>query len=614
MLKNYLRPLRLRIIVNAVVKMIGTLLEVFLPAVLAFIVNKLVPQKDREAILLWGIVMIVMSLLAWLGNITANRMSARSAATIIYEIRKDLFARSMRLSARQIDELTVASLESRLTSDTYNMHRVLGSTLRMGLRSVMLFVGGVIVCLWLSWQLALVLLLLLPPMLLLVRWVLKKGIPLFHLVRRKIDEMVQVIRENIRGIKVSKALDKTIYEQERFGQHNDAVMQAEMDAQNRMAMMWPLVNAILYAVMTVVILAGAWLVNGGLTEPGTVMAFLTYNVQIAMSLLTLNRMFNMYTLASSSWDRIKEVLQMPADESQLSAPEGTLPLPEASPEVPEVEFRHVYFSYLNKKDNLEDISFKLYPGETLGIMGATGSGKSTVLRLLLRQYEAGRGEILLRGVDIRRLAHKDLHELFGIVFQNDFLFAGTVRKNIDFGRGLADEALLKATEHAQAAEFLDEKEGGLDFRLASKGVNLSGGQKQRLLLSRALAGAPEILLLDDASSALDFATEARLRRALDREFTGQSTIIIAQRVSSVRKAERIMFLDKGRMLAYGSHEELLAGCAPYREIARMQMGSADEGSRAADLAPGADGNDGNDGNDGAGLFLNKSARGGELRG
>lgn len=584
MLKDYIRPLRKRIIVNAVVKMTGTLLEIMLPAILAHIVNELVPAGNKRVILLWGLMMILMSFAAWVGNFTANRMAARSAATVVYRIRKDLFARCMSLSARQIDRYSVSSLESRLTSDTYNLHRVLGATLRMGLRSTMLFIGGVSVCLWLCWQLALVLLLLLPPLLLIVRWVLKKGIPLFHEVRRKIDDMVQVIRENIRGIKVSKALDKTIYEQERFGEHNEAVKDAEMDAQNRMALMGPLVNSVLFAILAIVLIVGAFLVNEGLTKPGTVMAFLSYNLQIAFSLLTLNRMFNMYTLASSSWDRIKEVLQTPEDMNQKEHPCGTLPLPPPSPEVPEVEFRRVRFSYLNKKDNLKDISFKLYPGETLGIMGATGSGKSTIIRLLLRQYEADEGEILLRGVNIKRLERSDLHRLFGTVFQNDFLFAGTVRKNIDFGRGFTDEELIKATEDAQAAEFLAAKEGGLDFRLASKGVNLSGGQKQRLLLSRALAGSPDILILDDASSALDFNTEARLRKALADEYAAQSTIIIAQRISSVRRAEHILYLDKGHMLAYGSHEQLLKTCPPYAEIARMQMGNEEELAAGRDLS------------------------------
>ena len=213
-------------------------------------------------------------------------------------------------------------------------------------------------------------------------------------------------------------------------------------------------------------------------------------------------------------------------------------------------------------------------------MGATGSGKSSVIRLLLRQYDTGSGEILLRGVNIKQLNSSDLHRLFGSVFQNDFLFGATVRKNIDFGRGLSDDELRYAIENAQATEFIDQKEGGLDFVLSSKGVNLSGGQKQRILLSRALAGQPQILILDDSSSALDFRTDANLRQALKENFGNTTAIIVAQRVSSVRHAEKILFLESGEMLAFGSHEELLESCEPYREIAQMQMGSTPEPGEA----------------------------------
>lgn len=592
MLRSYLRPLRLRIIVNTAVKMLGTLMEVALPAILAFVVNTLVPARDKRGIVIWGIAMIFISFAAWVSNFKANRMAARSAATVVYQIRKDLFEKCMELSATQIDEFTVSSLESRLTSDTYNLHRVLGMTLRMGLRSLMLFLGGVLVCFWLSPLLALILLLLLPPLLLTVRQIFKKAFPLFRKIRLLFDDMVQVIRENIRGIKVSKALDKTVYEQGRFAEHNDRVIETETKAMKRMALVGPSINSILYSGLTLVLIVGAFLANEGLTQPGTIMAFLTYFIQIAMSLLTLNRMFNMYTLASSSWDRIKEVLEAPG-EKEREPEEGFLELPEASPEVPEIEFRNVSFSYMKKRNDLEAISFKLYPGETLGIMGATGSGKSTIIRLILRQYAADAGEILIRGKDIRRLRRRDLYPLFGLALQNDFLFAGDIRTNIDFGRGLDDAAIHEAAAHAQASEFIDDKEGGLDFRLASKGVNLSGGQKQRLLLSRALAAKPPVLILDDAVSALDFGTEARFRKVLAEHYSGQSLLIVAQRVASVRKADRTLFLDKGRILAYGDHDELMKTCPPYQEMAKMQMGADEKdeaGARTEDFA-GAGGRD-----------------------
>jgi len=546
-------------------------MEVVLPAILAHIINVVVPTRNQSNIMLWGFAMVVFSFGAWVLNFSANRMASGTASRAIRSIRQDMFARAMKLSARQMDKLTVSSLESRLTTDTYALHRFLGATLRMGIRSMMLFIGGVFFCFWLSWRLALILVVLVVPLFFAVRFVFRRAIPLFHTVQRKLDDLVQIIRENIRGIRIIKALDRTDYEKERFGVSNEDVRAAEVRAIDQIAMMSPLVNVILYTGLTVVLILGARLVDVGMLQTGTIIAFLSYFILITNSLLGLNRMFNIYNRAVASIERIKEVLNMPTDENQL-VPEDASTLGEVDPSVPEIEFKNVSFSYLGVKNDLENISFTLYPGETLGIMGPTGSGKSTVIRLLLRQYDVQEGAILIRGQDIRTIKPEALNHLFGIVFQNDFLFGGTVRKNVDFGRGLSDELIRVATEHAQASIFLDEKEGELDFILASKGVNLSGGEKQRLLLSRALAGAPEILVLDDASSALDFRTDAKLRQALRDHYGTTTSIIIAQRVSSIRHADRIIFMENGRISAMGDHETMMKESRMYREIAEMQMG------------------------------------------
>ncbi len=571
MLMPYVKPYKWRIVVNAIVKMSGTMMEVVLPAILAHIVNQVVPARDRTGVFVWGGAMVLFAIGAWVLNVTANRMASRTASWAIQNIRLDLFSRSMKLSARQLDDLSVASLESRLTSDTYAIHRFLGATLRMGIRSVMLFLGGVFFCFWLSWRLALILIFLVVPLYFSIRYVYRRGISLFHAVQRKVDRMVQIIRENISGIKVAKALVRSEYEKERFGVSNEEVRAAEVRAADQMAMMSPLVNIILYTGLAAVLILGAKLVDMGQLQTGTILAFLSYFIQIAISLLGLNRMFNIYNRAVASQERIKEVLAMPLDENQVIQEEVEV-IGDADSSVPDIEFRNVSFSYLGVKNNLENISFSLFPGETLGIMGPTGSGKSTVIRLLLRQYDAQQGEILIRGKDIRTIEPKTLYRLFGIVLQNDFLFGGTVRKNIDFGRGLSDDSLHSAIDDAQASTFLSEKEEGLDFVLASKGVNLSGGEKQRVLLSRALAGDPQIMILDDASSALDFRTDAKLRHALRDRYGSTTTIVVAQRVSSIRHANKIIFMQDGRIQALGDHEELMKTCEAYREIAELQMG------------------------------------------
>lgn len=573
MLKKYVKPYKVRIIFNVIVKMSGTLLEVILPAILAHIVDIIIPTENRNRIILWGIIMVIFSFGAWILNVVANRMASRTASLSIQNIRQDLFMRSMNLSARQIDKLGVSSLESRLTSDTYVIHRFLGAALRMGIRSIMLFLGGIFFCFWLSWRLALILIVLVVPLFLVIRFIFKRAIPLFNEVQNKLDVMVQVIRENIRGIKVSKALDKTEYEKERYAESNNEVKMAEIATVDQMAMMSPVVNTILYSGLTVVIILGAYFTNEGFIQVGTIMAFLSYFIQITNSLLGMNRIFNIYNRAVASSARIEEVLSMSVDSNQIV--EKPITLPKANRCVPEIEFRNVSFSYLSKKNNVSNVSFKLYPGETLGVMGATGAGKSTIIQLLLRQYDVDKGEILIRGINIKNLKQSQLKQMFGSVFQNDFLFRGTVRENVDFGRNLSEEAISEATKYAQANKFIAEKEGGLDFHLASKGVNLSGGQKQRLLLSRAFASKPEILILDDSSSALDFKTDAKLRKVLKQHFRQTTSIIVAQRISSVYHAKQILFLHEGQVLALGTHEELLRECEPYGEIAAMQLGESD---------------------------------------
>lgn len=570
MIKKYVSPLKGQIIKNMVIKITGTLLEVLLPVILAHIVDRVTPTKDVNGIVMWGIIMLLLAIAAWYMNVVANRMASRSASIAIQNIRQDLFERSMTLSARQIDKLTISSLESRLTSDTYAVHSFLGATLRMGLRSIILFLGGVIFSVYLSPRLSLVLVLLILPLFILVRFIFSRAHPLFRKLQLRLDDMVQVIRENIRGIKVSKAMDKVDYEKDRYAQVNESVKDVEIKTVDQMAMMSPMVNTILYGGLSVVLIWAAYLIDKDLLKLGVVMAYLSYFIQITNSLMMMNRMFNMYNRAQASVTRIEEVVNLPMDENQIH--EGLEELPEKNIAVPEIEFRNVTFSYLGVRDNAIDISFKLYSGQTLGIMGATGSGKSTIIRLLLRQYDIDQGQILIRGIDIRKLKKEAINKMIGIVFQNDFLFKGTIKDNIDFGRRLDDLAMLDASDHAQAREFIDTKEGNLEFELASRGVNLSGGQKQRLLITRALASKAEILIFDDSSSALDFETEQKFRKALEENYNNTTKIIVAQRISSVINAEEIIFLEDGKIIARGRHEDLLETCQPYQEIAQMQMG------------------------------------------
>ena len=384
------------------------------------------------------------------------------------------------------------------------------------------------------------------------------------------DSLTRSVREKASGIRVIKALSKEAYEKERFAAVNQEVVDRETHAAVTMAASNPLMNLFLNLGLTLVIVAGAYRVNDGLTQPGTIIAFLTYFTIILNAMLSITRMFVLYSKGSASAGRIAQV---------LDTPEDLLLLPEDRRETgAHIAFEHVSFSYNKNRNALTDIHFSLARGETLGIIGATGSGKSTLAALLMRLYDPDQGVIRINGINVASLPPEELHTRFGVVFQNDFLMEDTIAGNISFGRGLSEEDIAAAAAYAQAESFIEELEDGYAHRLTARGTNLSGGQKQRVLIARALAARPEILILDDASSALDYRTDARLRRAVGEHFEQTTTIVVAQRVSSVRQADHILVLEEGRMLGFGTHEELMDSCASYREIAESQMGGmADAG-------------------------------------
>ncbi len=563
---RYLKPFVPRMSLGLAIKFTGSVMDLLLPWILSYIIDEVAPTKDLGRVFLWGGAMIAAALLAWGTNILANRMAAWVAQHTTEAIRHDLFAKISSLSCAQVDAFTIPSLESRLTTDTYNIHQMLGMMQRIGIRAPILLVGGVLITLTLDPVLTLVLVCTLPAIGLLVYSVSKKGVPLYTQLQQSVDSMVRTVRETISGIRVIKALSKVDYEKERFAGINAGVAARETKAGMTMALTNPLMNLFLNLGLTAVIVAGAYRVNAGLTQPGKIIAFLSYFTIILNAMMAMTRIFVSFSRSSASGARIAQVLAAPEDLAPASAPREDSPY--------HVEFDSVSFSYHKTEPNVENISFRLRPGEALGIIGATGCGKSTLINLLMRLYDADEGRIAIGGRPIRSIPPEELHTMFGVVFQNDALFADTIYENIDFGRGLAREEVEKAARCAQAMEFIQALPEGFEHRLTSKGTNLSGGQKQRVLLARALAGRPEILILDDSSSALDYRTDAALRAALREEYAGTTTVVIAQRVSSIYHADHILVLEEGRELGYGTHAELLESCPVYREIAASQMGQS----------------------------------------
>ena len=559
--------------VGLIIKFAGTIFDLLIPVMLKIIIDDIVPTKNVAQIYIYGGVMVVCSILAVVGNIVANRMASRVASESTRKLRHDLFVKTLRLSCSQTDKFTIPSLESRLTSDTYNVHQFTGMMQRMGVRAPILLVGGLILTCILDPVLTLVLAAMLPVLGVSVFYIARKSVPLYRKQQSATDDMVRTVRENIGGIRVIKALSKTDFEKRRFSGVNAALMRREEVAGRVVSATNPLMNFFLYVGLTVVIVIGGYRVNVGLSQPGTIISFMSYFNYILNALLSVSRMFTVYSRCSASMGRIEEVLESkeelrvvtPADEGYDGA---------VVENAPHISFESVKFSYNGKKDNLKDVSFALQKGQTLGIIGATGSGKTTLISLLLRFYDPDSGTIRIDGRDIRTIPREALYAKFGVALQSDFLFSDTIRENVRFGRGVTDDEIAEAVEYAQASEFISEKEGGEDFMLAIKGANLSGGQKQRLLISRALAGHPDILILDDSSSALDYKTDSNLRAAIAQGFSSSTKIIIAQRVSSIMSADMILVMDGGAVIAAGTDSELRSTCEIYREIAESQMGGA----------------------------------------
>lgn len=566
---GYLKNCRRAITVGTIIKVIGTMMDLLIPYILAHILNNVVERKEVEPLVFWGCVMVLCAILAVVFNVIANRIASLVACDCTKEIRHDLFERISYLSSEQTDRLTIASLESRLTSDTYNVNHMIGMILRLGIRAPILLFGGIVMTMTLDWRLTLVLILTLPFLFFVVRATSKVGIPLYKKLQEKNDGVTRVVREDAAGVRVIKALSKTEYEKKRFDDANCEAIAMEKKAGVTMAKINPIMTFCLNAGMCAVIAAGAFLVTKGKSEAGTIIAFMSYFTIIANALISISRIFVNISKGTASMARIGEVL---SEDYELRVDEGEQ-ANKSDETIPYIEFRHVSFGY-GGRVILKDVSFTLNRHETLGIIGETGSGKTTILNLLMRFYDADEGDIFLDGQNVKEIPTQKLRSMFGVVFQNDFLFADTIRENIRFGRAIENDAIESGAKDAQAHAFITERAEGYDDMLAIKGANLSGGQKQRLLIARALAADPDILVLDDSSSALDYKTDALLRSAIAAHFSHTTTVIVAQRVSSLAHADKILVLSEGRVAALGKHEELLVSSPLYEEISRSQMGGA----------------------------------------
>ena len=522
-IKPYLKENKWLILAAISIKFISAIMNLIIPLLLSFIIDDVIPTGNITNIILLGILMIICSGLCLIGDICGNRMASKGARNITRSLRHDLFTKITYLSEKQVDELGIPSLVSRMTNDTYNVHNTIGMLQRMGVRAPILIIGGIVITMFLDPILSLILVAVFPLICLVVFFVTRKGLPLYGKVQLKVDKLTQRVRETTSGIRVIKALSKEEYQKDKLREANLDVVNHEKKASTTMAKSSPILNFILNVGLVLVIFVGAYRVDGGLSEPGKIIAFTTYFTLILNAMMAITRMFMMISKASASLGRITEVMNYPKDleNSYHSDNDSSY-----------IIFENVNFSYNNIKKNIDNLSFKVAKGSSVGIIGATGTGKSTIINLLMRFYDPNSGAIYINGKNIKEYDEGALRNMFGTVSQQDALFSNTIGYNVDFNRNLDEESIMKAIKASQAYNFVFNEKEGLDTMLNARGTNLSGGQKQRLLIARALANNPEILVLDDSSSALDYKTDSLVRKSIIEEYH-PTLFIISQRISSI---------------------------------------------------------------------------------
>lgn len=562
---GYIMPEIPTITVGFIIKFASSVAELFLPSLLSYMVDDIAPEKNVPKMFLFGGLMILCALTALVGNIIANRRASKVASKITQKVRHDLYEKTLSLSCKKTDEFTVPTLISRLTSDTYNLHNMLLMVQRIGVRAPILVIGGVCIAMFLDFALTLILVSLMPIVFLSVFIISRIGVRLYGRVQKNADDMVGMLREHMEGIRVIKALSKTEYERQRFEEINEKIYSCDKKAAMTTGLSNPIMSLFLNLGLVCVIIVGAYRAQNGLTEPGVIIAFLSYFTIILNALMMINRLFMNLSKGLASAKRLNEVF---TSESENYG-EGK----ERIETDAHIKFENVSFSYLGNRNNIEGLDFEIKHGQSLGIIGSTGSGKSTIISLLLRFYAATQGTVRINGEDILNIPREKLYSMFGFALQTDFLMSDTIRENIRFERDISDEDILKAAQSAIAHDFIMEKSGGYDYLLNVKAANLSGGQKQRLLISRALAANPQILILDDSSGGLDYKTDAMLRKNIAKNYSDCTKVFVAQRVATIKDCDLIIVTDDSQIVGMGTHEDLMKSCEMYRNTAEVQMGA-----------------------------------------
>ena len=564
---RYLKGIALLCAIGAPLLMfLEVMMDLQQPALMSDIVDIGIQNGDLNYILTTGLKRLGCALVGLIGGAGCTVLSSIASIRLAKELRADLFAKVETFSFKEVDKFKTASLITRLTNDVEQVQNMAMMAMRMLVRAPVTCIGGIVMAISINRRLSLILAVAMPIMLIAMYFIVTRAFPLFRVVQGKIDNMNNVMRENLLGIRVTKAFVSEKRQLERFDISNEDLLRTSVRASRITVILWPVINIVVNACIIAVFWFGGKMVMVGDLEIGKIMAFISYITQILAS-LTMSVMFIMFfTRAKVSVDRINEVLETNTsifDAADAQPVTGT-----------DIEFRHVSFRYNEgSEDVLHDLSFHIHEGESIGIIGATGCGKSSLVNLIPRLYDPTEGEILLGGTNLKKLRLHDIRAHIGMVLQESILFSGKISDIFRFGKeDLTQEEMEKAASDAQALDFIREKEDGFEGVVEQRGKNFSGGQKQRLSIARTLARRPDILILDDATSAVDLATEAKLQRAIRSREGSCTLIVIAQRISAVMNFDRIFVLDNGTIIDSGSHKELISRCEIYRSIAASQLG------------------------------------------
>lgn len=561
---HYIKKYRVATIATPLLKAVETISELFVPYIMANIIDIGIKNNDLNYIIWYGILMISLNIVGVVFAVASHKLAAYVQTSVARDVRNSIFEHVNELSHAELDKFSTTTLLNRSVNDVRNIQAGIGSILRLILRAPVLLVGSLILSLFINLKLSLIFLVIIPVIVLILVFIMKKLKPLLLQIKTRLDKTTDITRENLTGVRVVRAFNKQNFETEKFKEANYNLINTQFKHGAWQSALGPLISIVVNLAIIALFYFGGIEINIGELSQGKLIAFIDYFGTISTCIVTISNLITIVTRMNASSDRINELFTL---KNSIKNPASPIKVDFDDVELGRVEFKDVNFSYSNMKNAVAGLTLEAAPGEIVGVIGGTGSGKSSIVNLIPRFYDTSQGEVLVGGANVKKYNVEDLRNIIGLVPQNPTLFEGTIRSNMCWRKQDAtDEEIIKALKIAQAYDFVHDYPDFLEHRVNRGGTNFSGGQRQRLTIARALVGSPHIIILDDASSALDFATDAKLRKAIRSYLSNSTTFIVTQRTNSIKDADKIIVINNGDIVDIGKHEELLERCKIYQEI------------------------------------------------